>query len=92
MLAAQWHPSLNRSLTPYDVSSGSVRDIWWMRGAKASQAESAIAVPNARQMSGRGVVKSNISMSAIAPIRRGWGAGGSKPGLGALTSRSEVVM
>ncbi len=28
-LAAQWHLSLNPSLTPYDVSSGSVRDVWW---------------------------------------------------------------
>jgi hypothetical protein len=28
-LAAEWHPILNGDLTPYDVTCGSGKDIWW---------------------------------------------------------------
>ena len=29
-LAAQWHPSLNGTLTPKDVTTGSRRKVWWV--------------------------------------------------------------
>ena len=28
-LAAQWHPELNGSLTPDQVTAGSARKVWW---------------------------------------------------------------
>ncbi|MFL5495618.1 MAG: zinc-ribbon domain-containing protein [Gemmatimonadales bacterium] len=28
-VAAEWHPSLNRPLTPGEVKSGSGRKVWW---------------------------------------------------------------
>ncbi len=29
-LAAQWHPTLNGKLTPYDVSKGCNKKVWWL--------------------------------------------------------------
>ena len=29
-IAAEWHPTKNGTLTPYDVTSKSSRDIWWL--------------------------------------------------------------
>ena len=29
-LAAQWHPTMNGSLTPFNVSQGSSRKVWWL--------------------------------------------------------------
>lgn len=30
LLASQWHPNKNGKLTPYDVSSGSGKKVWWL--------------------------------------------------------------
>ena len=29
-LAKEWHPSKNGNLTPYDVSYGSGKRVWWL--------------------------------------------------------------
>ena len=29
-IAAQWHPTLNGTLTPYDVTHGSKKKVWWI--------------------------------------------------------------
>ncbi len=28
-LAKQWHPTKNKDLTPYDVTPGSHKKVWW---------------------------------------------------------------
>ncbi|MCE5211048.1 MAG: zinc-ribbon domain-containing protein [Deltaproteobacteria bacterium] len=33
-LASQWHPSLNGSLTPMDVTAGSNKKVWWQCARK----------------------------------------------------------
>ena len=29
-IAAQWHPTLNGELTPFDVREGSTDRVWWL--------------------------------------------------------------
>ena len=29
-LAAQWHPTKNGELTPYDVTAGTDKSVWWL--------------------------------------------------------------
>ena len=29
-IAAQWHPTLNEGLTPFDVRAGSTDRVWWL--------------------------------------------------------------
>jgi len=43
-LAAQWHPTKNGKLTPFDVTPNSCRKVWW----KCSRGHSWIATPNNR--------------------------------------------
>ena len=59
-LISQWHPTLNGSLTPQDVSGGSKRKVWW-RGECGHEWQAAInnrvngsGCPKCRQMRGAG--------------------------------------
>src|SRR6516165_5180054 len=76
-LAAQWHPTRNGSLTPYDVSVGSDRKVWWKcRAADDHEWESTIA----NRVGGRGcgccrglvVVLSNCLVTTHPELAEQW--------------------
>jgi hypothetical protein len=77
-LVAQWHPTRNNDLYPYEVSRGSGRRIWW-KCPKGSDHEW-IATPNARTGRGEGCpfcagqrVSVTNSLATIAPeIAKQW--------------------
>ena len=45
-LAKEWHPTKNKSLSPYDITSGSHKRIWWL--CQENENHSWIATPKTR--------------------------------------------
>ena len=46
-LAKEWHPTLNKDLTPYEVGSGSHKKVWWLC-SKGHEWEATVANRNKR--------------------------------------------
>ena len=77
-VAKQWHPKLNGDLTPYDVTKGMNKKVWW-KCAKGVDHEWKTS-PNKRALVGRGcpicsnqkVVLSNCLSTTHPEISKEW--------------------
>ena len=75
-VAKEWHPTKNKKLTPYDVSVGSSKKVWW-KCDKGDDHEWITSIKDRRRhncpiCSGRKAVKSNCLATVNTEITKQW--------------------